>query len=69
MNGWLLTDGWDAGVSKAVGEATRQSQQLIWQSTDSKDLQNKIHCIGICPWNSLHNKKCLINENPEVRQV
>lgn len=62
-NGWLLTDGWDAGVSKAVGEAVRHSQQLLWQGDGITELKNKFQCIGIMNWNATYNRSNLLNES------
>lgn len=64
-NGWLLTDGCDTGVARAIGKATRQSQSLMWQ-TSSSNLRYTIQCIGIAAWSSVQNSLCLINEDVEV---
>uniref|UniRef100_A0A914UQD5 TRPM SLOG domain-containing protein n=2 Tax=Plectus sambesii TaxID=2011161 RepID=A0A914UQD5_9BILA len=62
-NGWILSQGMNSGVSKAVGDAVREGQSF--QLDPSGEITRTIHCVGITPWNIIKGRDDLIVSDPE----
>jgi hypothetical protein len=65
-NGWILTQGTNEGVAKAIGDAVREGQ--ILQYDEQHEIMRTIHCIGIAPWHLIRQRQQLINQDPQVQQ-
>uniref|UniRef100_A0A914X0S4 TRPM SLOG domain-containing protein n=1 Tax=Plectus sambesii TaxID=2011161 RepID=A0A914X0S4_9BILA len=68
-NGWILSQGMNSGLSKAIGDAVREGQSF--QLDPNGEITRAIHCIGIAPWNMIKGREGLIvldeNETTEVK--
>lgn len=54
-NAWILTDGFNSGVSKEVGDALKHYYSRFGR-------KQKINCIGITPWGCVNNRELLTSE-------